>query len=292
MTDQPTSVLDRFRRPEYTGENRCLPCTVVNVSIALVLAIAISVLAPPVGAVVLVGSLVAIYLRGYLVPGTPRLTERYLPDRVLARFEKAPNPIEERRTETGAVEETIDRIEARRENAVDPESFLLEVGAVEPCEHEDDLCLTDRFRDRLDEDEPANPFDPGRLATVFDTEPAAIEMLDRPYPAIKIDRRVRKWPSEAALLGDLAADGALRGLSDRWVGVPLEQRLGILSSLRSFRDSCPRCGGPIVVSDGTVESCCRSYEVITFGCAECEEPLLEFSPDELGLGENRTGITP
>ena len=31
-------VLDTFRQPEYTGDNRCIPCTVVNVAIAAVLA--------------------------------------------------------------------------------------------------------------------------------------------------------------------------------------------------------------------------------------------------------------
>ncbi|MFC7196638.1 hypothetical protein ACFQL4_21660 [Halosimplex aquaticum] len=30
------SPLDRLRRPEYTGENRCLPCTILNVAIASV----------------------------------------------------------------------------------------------------------------------------------------------------------------------------------------------------------------------------------------------------------------
>ena len=290
MVDQSASVLERFRNPEYTGENRCFPCTVVNVAIALVCGIAIATVAPPLGAVVLVGSLVAIYLRGYLVPGTPALTKQYLPEWVLARFDKAPNPIEERRTEP--MQETVDRIENRRENAVDPERFLLDVGAVEPCEHEDDLCLTDRFRGLLEDDDREDPLDPAELAAVFDTDPASVEVLERPYPAVRIDRRVRKWPSEAALRSDLAADDALGRSTDRWDEVPLEQRLGILSSLRSFRDRCPRCSGPIVVSDGTVESCCRSYEVITFGCSECGDPLLEFSPDELELGRDETGITP
>jgi hypothetical protein len=290
MADQSMPVLDRVRKPEYTGENRCLPCTAVNVTIAFVLGVTISVVSPPLGAVVLVGSLAAIYLRGYLVPGTPTLTKRYLPDRVLAYFDKAPNPIEERRT--GQLEETIDRIENRRENAVDPEAFLVDVGAVEPCEHEDDLCLTDGFERRLGADGRTDPYDPAGLAVLFEMETDSIEVLNRPYPAIRIDRRVRKWPSEAALRSDLAADGALRETADGWDDVPLEQRLGILSSLRSFRDRCPACSGPIVVSDGTVESCCRSYEVITFGCGDCGDPLLEFSPDELGLGQDQTGITP
>ena len=42
--------------------------------------------APP----LLVVALAAIWLRGYLVPGTPELTKRYLPERALALFGKAP----------------------------------------------------------------------------------------------------------------------------------------------------------------------------------------------------------
>ena len=29
-----STLADRLRQPEYTGENRCTPCTVVNVVIA------------------------------------------------------------------------------------------------------------------------------------------------------------------------------------------------------------------------------------------------------------------
>lgn len=85
------SPLERLARPEYTGGNRCTPCTVVNLVFAVGLALAAgrvrSLLALP----TLVAATVVIYLRGYLVPGTPALTRRYLPDRVLAAFDKRPN---------------------------------------------------------------------------------------------------------------------------------------------------------------------------------------------------------
>jgi hypothetical protein len=74
------SVLDRVRQPEYTGENRCMPCTATNVVIAVLLSVGVGVLFPPAGVVVFALSLGAIWLRGYLVPGTPELTKRYFPD--------------------------------------------------------------------------------------------------------------------------------------------------------------------------------------------------------------------
>ncbi|MBP1902333.1 hypothetical protein J2744_002023 [Halorubrum trapanicum] len=90
MSSSGTSLRDRIREPEYTGENRCVPCTVLNGILAVALTAAAAVFGPVVAAVVLVASLGSIYYRGYLVPGTPELTKRYLPDRVLRLFGKAP----------------------------------------------------------------------------------------------------------------------------------------------------------------------------------------------------------
>jgi hypothetical protein len=45
---------------------------------------------PLVGVPVLAGSLALVYLRGYLVPGTPAFTKRYFPDWLLAWFDKTP----------------------------------------------------------------------------------------------------------------------------------------------------------------------------------------------------------
>jgi len=84
-------LVTSLRNPEHTGENRCVPCTVVNVVISAAVALVVGVaLATPVGLVALAVCLAAVYLRGYLVPGTPTLTTRYLPDRVLALFDKGP----------------------------------------------------------------------------------------------------------------------------------------------------------------------------------------------------------
>ncbi|ELZ36586.1 hypothetical protein [Halorubrum tebenquichense] len=89
MSSRGTSLRDRIREPEYTGENRCVPCTVLNVALAAALTAASAVFGPVVAAAVLTASLGSIYYRGYLVPGTPELTKRYLPDRVLRLFGKA-----------------------------------------------------------------------------------------------------------------------------------------------------------------------------------------------------------
>ncbi|WP_408960091.1 hypothetical protein [Natrinema sp. 74] len=85
-------VVDDLKQPEYTGENRCEPCTVLNLVIAAVVGSLVA-RKSRLGGLVAVGvSIALIYLRGYLVPGTPTLTKRYLPPAVLRWFGKDPEP--------------------------------------------------------------------------------------------------------------------------------------------------------------------------------------------------------
>lgn len=85
-------LLDRLERPEYTGPNRCLPCTIVNLAIAATVGALVARRSRLAGVLVTAASLALVYLRGYLVPGTPTLTKRYLPAAVLEWFGKDPDP--------------------------------------------------------------------------------------------------------------------------------------------------------------------------------------------------------
>jgi hypothetical protein len=293
MSGYVIRFLDRIREPEHTGDDRCVPCTVVNVAIALVVTALASVIAMQLAAVVFGLSVLAIYFRGYLLPGTPALTKRYLPESVLAAFDK--HPTEERR-DGGQTFETVEKLERQRRNSVDPEQFLADAGAVEPCDSDDEeFRLTDDFADiveqRLKPYRDASP-DRAALAAVFNTSPGGVTFKDREYPAITIDRRVRKWPSEGALVADVATHEALSERADGWADVPLEQRLDILESLRSLHEQCPLCSGSVQLSTDTVESCCRAYEVVALRCLDCEKPLLEFDPSEITDGTHAKGIQP
>lgn len=81
-------ALFRLRREEHTGEQRCWPCTLVNILIVVGLAAALGHVSRPLAIALMAAGLVLIYLRGYLIPGTPELTRRYLPGRVLRLFGK------------------------------------------------------------------------------------------------------------------------------------------------------------------------------------------------------------
>lgn len=270
-----TSFVDSLRQPEYTGENRCTPCTIVNVAISVVLAAVTVPITPLLAPAVLAVCLVTIYLRGYLVPYTPMLTKRYFPDRVLAWFDKAPEPGETDGFETettGAVED------ADQQEDVDPEQLLLDAGAVEPCEHEDDLCLTDAFEtawwDRIDENR--EEVDVEGLADVIgiDGDPE-IEEYGTAFVLTVDDQRIGQWESRAALVADVAAARTLADQYPEWETISSQARGELLSGLRIFLESCPVCGNTVEIGQETVESCCRSYEVVAASCASCEERLLE-----------------
>ncbi len=325
MSDRSASFLGGLKNPEYTGENRCVPCTVVNALIALAVSGLAALALPPLGLAVLAVSALLIYFRGYLVPGTPELTKRYLPPRVLATFGK--NPVAERRAtefvdreETGVADgvatgagddgdseasdddgdseepafETVKKVQRRREQSVDPVSFLREADVLAPGDG-DDHQLTAEFADRAHERTVAyrdREVETAVIRDIFGADPDDIAERDREYPAYEIGVRIRKWPSEGALIADAATHEVLGEYAEGWSEVPPEQRADVLEWLRGLRDACPVCDGEITFSDDVIESCCGRFEVTTIACTDCGERLREFDPVKVGNREDLKGITP
>jgi hypothetical protein len=271
MQTSLSSTLDGLRQPQYTGENRCIPCTAVNTVLALVLAAGLSaLLTPVVGLLVLAVSLAAIYLRGYLVPGTPELTKRYFPDWLLAWFDKGP--------------EQTQQPTAELDKDLDPEEILSTVDAVEPCVDEDDLCLTDSFAAAWDDemrrlrDEDARH---AALVDLFETDSVTVGTGGSQVSVSDGGAPLATWPSEGALVADLAADEVLVSRAPEWETLAPEQRFGLLAGLRSFLETCPLCDAPTELGEQTVQSCCRSWEVLSVHCTACDTDLLELDPDTL-----------
>lgn len=250
----------RLRHPEYTGENRCIPCTGVNVVMAGMIGIVGWFLHPLFGVAIALGSLLAIYFRGYLVPGTPTLTKRYFPERVLAWFEK----------DSERANPAVSDFELER--------FLLDRQIIEVCANEDDLCLVETVRDDIDatidqyRDDPENL---DRIARMFDTAPDSITSRDRTQPTYIVRGRRQRWPSTAAILSDTAINDVLATTIDDWADQPLARRLRVLEGLRPFHESCPECGGVLATDEAVVESCCRSKDVYQVHCTDCESVLFE-----------------
>ena len=269
MSTKSTGFVDRFKKPEYIGENRCTPCTIVNVVVAVVGSGIVSFfLTPFVGVLAFVVSLAAIYFRGYLVPGTPTLTKRYFPDRVLARFDKLDDEVPE-----------------SSEEERDPEDVLAGANAVEPCEEVDDLCLADSFRDSWYDHMQSireGATEKTDLSAVLDVEEEKLSFdeHDEALVAEYDGGRLGQWESRAALVADLAAAKVLEDRYDDWNALTVTNQSRVLSGLRIFLDSCPDCGGDIAMEQETVESCCRTMDVVAVSCSECDSRILEVEHDQ------------
>ena len=265
------SLLDWLRQPEYTGDNRCIPCTSVNIAIAAVgSTLAAKLKSRRFGSMAFVTSLEVIYLHGYLVPGTPTLTKRYFPERVLRWFDKD--------TTTPMTDEAIE---------IDPERILLDASAVEPCRENTDLCLTADFqqawRERihtvrthdLDEDHLA-----GALNVSTTDDQLTIEQQGDAFVAYTDDAVLGQWSSRTAVIADVAAATELSERIPNWSEFTPTEIARVLMSLRIFIEQCPDCDGLVQVEEEVVESCCRSYDVIASACQDCDARLFEIEWDD------------
>ncbi len=263
MQTTVTDLLEAIRQPKYTGENRCRPCIVVNTLIAVAMSGFLSVLATPiVGGLAFLVCVIAIYLRGYLVPGTPTLTKRYLPDRVRRLFG----------THLEDAETTSDG------GIGDAEPLLRATGVVVDCPDEDDLCLEATFRTAWHERLATLEDDETRLealASRLDLEAGklALEGSTGGYVARYGGDRIGIWPSEAAFLADLAAAPALDGHAG-WQDLTADEQGAVLAGLRVFLEACPTCGGEIDGNEETVESCCSTATRMALECGDCGARLL------------------
>lgn len=261
-------VVDAVRRPEYIGPNRCHACTVVNVAIAGLLGLGAATVSPS-GGLALVGvSLVLIYFRGYLVPGTPRLTKRYFPDWLLRRFDTDQHFVDE--------------------NGLDGEALLLRTGAIMEHDLLDDLMLTPTFElawyDRIDELDGAD-LAAEELATLLGVEGDRVDLNwnGNALVAWHDGQWLGQWESRGAFLADVAATIELEARYDGWTDLPLARQSQTLGLLRLFLERCPTCDGEVVLGQDVVESCCRSIEVVAATCRDCNDRLFEApcDPDAL-----------
>ncbi len=262
---QGRRVVAELRRPEYTGENRCLPCTFLNLALVAVAGLALVVwVAPAVGVALVVLGTALVYARGYVIPGTPTLTERYLPDRVLAYFEHG-----------GPTNATS----PPSRSDFDPERALVTTGALVPCADGDDLCLDRSFRtdwrsvmpDAADDVDGVLDY---MLPTSFD-DPATVEFRGATVVARVENTSVAEWPSRAAFVADAAGAVALADADPAWDDHGFAQRTQLLAGLRLWLDRCSVCDGRVELGEETVESCCRSVPVVAASCTSCGARIFE-----------------
>lgn len=275
-------TLSRWKRPEYTGTNRCLPCTAVNVALAAVFAIGSAAIgaiasvdvsvASLVGISIFGGSLLVIYFNGYLVPGTPSLTKRYFPRWLLAVFGKD--------------------VALRTDESFDPEAELRAAGIV--IEGTDDLQLLPAFerawRIAIDDLGTADMSTEAeiiqRIASLGEFNADEIDIVEDPE-AFRVwygEELIANWESRAACIADVAATDILPEYDSWWHERPLAMQAELLGALRLFLDRCPVCHGTVTLSLEAVSSCCYDYNVVATTCNGCNARLFEAE-----LGDGFTG---
>jgi hypothetical protein len=244
------------RNPEHTGENRCFPCTGVNVALAGALSALIGVgTTPLLGAITFVCCIGVIYLRGYLVPGTPTLTNRFLPEPVLRLFGK-----------DATRERTLD--EAVGDGS--PEGVVGNVVApTEPPR------LVDDFRRRWQRELAGT----GTAPTSAEDVATAVggEVNEKGSLSFSVDgERLLRWESEVALAADVAATRVLRTRIDDWADAELDTRLDVLRRIRLAAERCPACDGVVDRRLERNETCCRRPRVrVWTECRDCGALLAE-----------------
>lgn len=264
-------VRSSLRRPEYTGDNRCIPCTVVNVLLAGGVSAGITGLTSlGIGLGSFVVFAVLIYFRGYLVPGTPALTQRYLPGRVLRWFGKRSVTVD-----SAASVSTVDARDQSETESVDPEAVLRDVGALAPSADGTDLRLTDEFARSWDGQiqRVASTDVMARLGRLLGRDPddlSAETTEDGSYVLSDGETTLTVWASEAALLADLAAARELERRYPAWTTMDVTTRGTLLQGLRVFLEECPACDGPLTLTEKSTDLCCGlTMETVTLECTGC-----------------------
>ena len=275
------SPIDRLRRPEHTGENRCLPCTVLNTVISLALAALLAVVWVPLGVASFLVFAGAIYFRGYLIPGTPTITQRYFPEWLLRAFGKEPVEVTRPAGSTdaadpNAVAKTAETESDSPDDERDIEALLSTAGVVEECVDEDDLCLTERFsetwwrRIRSLREDPDAARD--HLGGVLDVDPGelAFDESGSRFAVTFEGDRIGRWDSDAAFYADLAVEPTLDEWIADWEELSDQERTGLIAGMRAFLERCPSCESEVEQAENVRKTCCSSKVVgVEVDCPEC-----------------------
>lgn len=270
MHTDSESILESLKQPEYIGENRCTPCTVLNVAISTALSIAIWKRSRVAGVLTGLATVGAISIRGYVIPGTPTFTKRYLPETILQLLGKPSDSV--------AVESMgLSGQQATAE--IDLERLLMDAEILESSPSDDDLRLCPTFkmqwRANIEQTE-MDSMTAQNIAEVFGLRSGdySLQKTDEFVALRRGGKIVGRWPSEAALMVDFAAAQLLPDWINQWTMFNSSQCGKILNGLRIFASSCPS-GESVELSVETVESCCSEQDIVAAECPQTGERLFE-----------------
>lgn len=264
------SAFERIRRPEYTGRNRCWPCTIANAALLTVVGAVAAVVWLPLAAAVLIVGVAGLWLRGYLVPYTPRVAPPLF-DRL-----PIPSPKSEESAGRGSISGTGD------EAAPDGDAVLgalLEAGVVDA--DGEALALDPAFRDAwTDEVRALRDADGEALAaTIESTTPEGVSARAQGTDDSLILVEGSDGGVTLARPIAIAEAAAARALETTAPALSAAVRASATRPLRGFLERCPVCGTEVV--ETTPRSCCgttnpRDEDDRILACPSCDRRLYTF----------------
>ncbi len=271
------TVVDLVRRPEYTGPNRCWPCTAFNALLLGVVAASVGIVSVRAAAGAVAVGATIIWLRGYLVPYTPRFAPR-IADRLPVDFERP----------SGDDRPVADGGSLGGADQSDPNAVLetLITGGVLVADGVE-LSLSRSFADAWASERDALADAPGdRLAAA--AVAAAPGDPDAAVHEVDGDQVIQLGSGDSVMDEDevllsrpvvVAEVAAVRALADADVELDDATRATAAEALRAFLDDCPVCGTALVES--STADCCGGQKADprpVSRCPDCEEAIYTF-PD-------------
>ncbi|MFD1514156.1 hypothetical protein [Halomarina rubra] len=248
-----SAVIARVRQPEYIGENRCGPCTVINGVIVGVCALVLAALTTPaIGLVAFSLGGVVIYLRGYLIPGTPALTKRYFPPWLLGVFGKAPS-VESDVSTRGSTQTGKPLVDAGI--LLDtPDGPMLAADVQEEWNERTSALL----EGGIDSDAVAEAFDAATVSQLGETS----FVLD--------GTSSMQWGSTETLAADVAGATLLNERVKAWSEFDRDRRRNTLRALRLCLERCPACEATLALETERVDPCCQKpHRLAAAVCEDC-----------------------
>lgn len=245
----------QVRAPQYTGSNRCWPCTVLNIGIVLLGGAVLTTVAGVMVALsaVVVG-LAAIWLRGYLVPGTPRLGRR-LPQPVRSWF-GTHDPVMER----PAVDELVTA------NVLDADL---------DCTPEANAAIRAQASSYVDDREA---LEAAALAE-FDATTVSVNRRlgggERWFVLDDAEQTVCQWGARPVAALDVAGSAYLDDQLPDWDRRDSREKSAMLALLRYGIPSCPDCGDAFEATEQDVTCCGGRSLAGARRCTECDYPLVD-----------------
>jgi hypothetical protein len=263
----------------YTGENRCWPCTVLNLGLVGLFALFLRARERSLASLlVVVGGVAVIYLRGYLVPYTPAFAPRLvaaspIPDEWFHRASSHGGPSHDDVTheESESLAEDVE---------LDGETVFRELSVAGVIEAEGERLFLDAEVDsawhkRMDELAAYS------LDELSATLQASLPQVDHAEPFVDDAEWVVLGSDQGQLLARPVAVAELAAYEV--LGERLDdERLKVAGAeaFRMFLDSCPVCDSELVES--STVSCCGGHlgprqdpdEMLV--CPTCEQRLYTY----------------